>query len=230
MTKYNPSKPLCYPSFFPSTQITWQGKGWKHRSNNSFTSKETITVFWRCLSSLLLSSSPCSDRVVSLGSCSRNSHRHCTGSMSRDSSLASTSSASHGIDLEVPCEGYNERGRAGQQGEIFTGLRLKCYGPWGALWMVQWRCESWPASRDIYWPCYGPGGALWMVQWRCESWPTSRDIYWPCYGPGGALWMVQWRCESWPASRDIYWPPFEMLCTMRCPVKCTMIVQELVSK
>ena len=68
----------------------------------------TLTSFWRCRSTLLLSSSPWSGKLASLGSCKRNSHRHCTGRTSREPSLDSTSSASHRIDLEVP---WNNRNR-----------------------------------------------------------------------------------------------------------------------
>lgn len=73
--------------------------------------QDNVSHFWHtCLflafcSLLSPSSSSSIGRLSSAASCRRNSHRHCTGSTSKDPSLDWTKSANHGMDWEEACEG-----------------------------------------------------------------------------------------------------------------------------
>lgn len=62
-------------------------------------------LFLAFCSLLSPSSSSSIGRLSSAASCRRNSHRHCTGSTSKDPSLDWTKSANHGMDWEEACAG-----------------------------------------------------------------------------------------------------------------------------
>lgn len=76
---------------------TANSEGW---CNNQHT-----CLFLAFCSLLSPSSSSSTGRLSSAASCRRNSHRHCTGSTSKDPSLDWTKSANHGMDWEEACEG-----------------------------------------------------------------------------------------------------------------------------
>lgn len=68
-------------------------------------SNQHTCLFLAFCSLLSPSSSSSIGRLSSAASCRRNSHRHCTGSTSKDPSLDWTKSANHGMDWEEACEG-----------------------------------------------------------------------------------------------------------------------------
>ena len=102
--RYQCNNPILSHLYMQYWQKSLSNKAKLHHTygNLSNTCSEMLTCRFLCFSNFADSSSAAS-LGVSWVSWRRNSHRHWTGRTSRDPSLDSTSSASHGIDWEVPC-------------------------------------------------------------------------------------------------------------------------------